>query len=349
MDIHFSLSLQEISTGFLTLLILFAFNSLSEAQQTTYAEKLGYPKGAKVLILHVDDVGMSHDSNQGAIKAMEEGVANSLSIMMPCSWVPGFAKYYNKHPNLDAGLHLTLTSEWNNYRWGPVAGAACAPSLVDDQGALYATVKEVVENAKIEEVEKEIRAQIKLAQQMGFNPTHLDSHMGTLFATPELTQLYIELGIEYQIPIMFPAGHNTLISKNMDISDEQARQMQQTGQKLWASGLPVLDDLHSLSYSWKIPEKLTNNDKKLQDYWTKQYINSFQNLEPGITMVIMHCTDPSENFDRISDSGPLRKADMLAMIDPKMADYIEENDIILTTWKELKKRRDNMETINQED
>ncbi len=100
----------------LPFLVLFSINIF--AQEISYAEKLGYPKGAKVLILHVDDVGMSYDSNIGAIKALDEGVANSLSLMMPCAWIPDFFNYLEKNPKTDAGLHLTLTSEWTGYRWG---------------------------------------------------------------------------------------------------------------------------------------------------------------------------------------------------------------------------------------
>src|SRR6188474_3937284 len=94
---------------FLILTLFFGFITAVFAQDPTYAEKLGFPKGAKVLILHVDDGGMSFDSNQGVINAMEKGVANSVSVMMPCPWVPGFVHYLKQHPNVDAGLHLTLT------------------------------------------------------------------------------------------------------------------------------------------------------------------------------------------------------------------------------------------------
>ena len=90
-----------------SLLILLLFTHLSQAQ--TYASRLGFPADAKVVILHVDDAGMSFDSNLGAIRAMEEGVATSVSVMMPCPWVPGFVRYLKENPNADAGLHLTLT------------------------------------------------------------------------------------------------------------------------------------------------------------------------------------------------------------------------------------------------
>ena len=85
--------------------------------QETYAEKLRYPKGKKVIILHIDDAGMSYEANQGTILAMDKGVANSTSVMMPCGWVPAYMKYLQQHPTTDAGVHLTLTSEWKGYRW----------------------------------------------------------------------------------------------------------------------------------------------------------------------------------------------------------------------------------------
>lgn len=108
----------------------------------TYAEKLGWKKGDRVIILHVDDAGMSHDSNIGSIQALEKGIANSVSIMMPCGWVPEFADYLKSHPATDAGLHLALTSEWTGYRWGPVTGLQ-NKGLLDAQVALWPNVQSV--------------------------------------------------------------------------------------------------------------------------------------------------------------------------------------------------------------
>lgn len=102
---------------------------------------------------------------------------------------------------------------------------------------------------------------------------------------------------------------------------------------------PVLDDLHNYSYDWKVPNEIKNDDKKLQVWRTHKYIESFKLLQPGVTMVIMHCTNPSPTFQYISDSGPLRKADMLAMIDPVFKQALADQHIILTTWRDLMKRR----------
>jgi len=318
-------------------LITILISSLVVAQvDTSYAEKLGYPKGKKIVILHVDDVGMSFDSNKGAIDAMTKGVANSCSVMMPCAWVPAFVHFLKQHPGIDAGLHLTLTSEWKDYRWVPLSGQQKTPGLIDNEGAFWRGVNDVVMHASADEVETEIRAQIQRALKMGFTPTHLDSHMGTLFASPEFMQRYLKIGIEYKIPVMFPGGHNFLISKQTKLDMQQARAI---GKMLWNSGLPVLDDLHNESYSWNLPKEVKGTKKVIQKEKAQYYINALASLKPGITMVIMHCTSPTEVFPFISDSGLTREGDLLAMLSPALKNYIQKEGIILTTWRELMERR----------
>jgi chitin disaccharide deacetylase len=316
------------------------FFALKQGISQTYAEQLGFPKGAKVVILHVDDVGMSYDSNAGAIKATEEGVATSMSVMMPCPWVSGFVHYLKNHPKIDAGLHLTLTSEWKDYRWGPLSGKPTVAGLVDTEGALWSSVKDVVIHAKAEEIDKEIRSQLDRARSMGFEPTHMDSHMGTLFATPEFLEQYLKLGMEYKIPVMFPGGHNTMIMREPSSASLTLEQTTAVGKMLWAAGLPVLDDLHNISYGFKYPKDKNLTDKQLQKISTRQYIESFKQLQAGVTMVIMHCTAPTEVFAHISDSEMIRRGDLLAMLSPDLKKYITDNGIILTTWRELKERRD---------
>jgi chitin disaccharide deacetylase len=323
------------------LFLLFFFFSLSKIVFCqTYAEQLGYPKGSKVVILHVDDVGMSYDSNMGAIKATEQGVATSMSVMMPCPWVSGFVHYLKNHPKTDAGLHLTLTSEWADYRWGPLAGKPTVTGLVDTEGVMWNNVRDVVKHATPDEVDKEIRSQLDRARTMGFEPTHLDSHMGTLFATPQFLEKYVKLGIEQHIPVMFPGGHNTMIMKEPSSAGLTLEQTTAVGKMLWAAGLPVLDDLHNITYGFKYPKDKVLTDNELQQISTQQYIESFKQLQAGVTMVIMHCTAPTEVFPHISDSGMTRRGDLLAMLSPELKKYITDNGIILTTWRELKMRRD---------
>lgn len=307
--------------------------------QETYAEKLGYPKGKKVIIFHIDDAGMSYEANQGTILAMEKGVANSASVMMPCGWVPAYMKYLQQHPTTDAGVHLTLTSEWKGYRWFPLSGRDKVPGLHDKEGAMWSNVASVVKNASSDEVETEIRAQIARFRQFGVEPSHIDSHMGTLFGSPAFTERYVKVGIQEKIPVMFPAGHATLISKERNSPPQEIQQFQQIGKMLWNAGLPVLDDLFADTYGWKLAANVPNTEENLRKMKTEKYIELLKEAKPGITMVIMHCAAPSDNFKEITDSWPTRYGDFWAMLDPALKTFIEKEGIILTTWREMRDRR----------
>ncbi len=160
-------------------LILFVVTART---QTTLQEQLGYSKTAKLLILHADDLGLAHSEDQASFYALEKSPARSANIMVPCPWFPEAAAYAMAHPKADLGLHLTITSEWKYLKWGPVAGKENVPHLVNQQGFLFSTVDSVLRSSNADEVEKELRAQIERAKQFGIDITHLDSHMGTLYA-----------------------------------------------------------------------------------------------------------------------------------------------------------------------
>ncbi len=311
----------------------------------TFAERLGYPAGARVVILHVDDAGMSHQSNIGAVRSVTEGVANSMSVMMPCSWVPELKQMLVKHPGLDVGLHLTLTSEWSGYRWGPLASRDRVPGLIDSEGALWPTVEEVAKRATADEIELEIRAQIARSRGLGIEPTHLDSHMGTLFARDDFLERYIKVGAEEGIPVMFPGGHVSALKAQLsgEAGEERAAvrvvKAQAMAETVWSLGLPVLDDLHNVSYGWTAAEHAGWTDQQLADFKVSRYLSALHDLKPGVTMMIMHNTDADQNFTHISESGPTRRGDMLAMLDPRIKQAIIKEKIVLTTWRELGQRR----------
>ena len=320
------------------LLVLLAGSGAFAQTGATYAEKLGWTKEDRVLILHMDDAGMSYDSNLGIERVLENGAARSVSVMMPCPWVPEIVHYIKTHPGTDAGLHLTLTSEWHEYRWGPLRGTA-VPGLIDPEGALWPDVGSVVGHATPDDVDQEIRAQLARAEKMGFHPSHLDSHMGTLFANPAFLEKYIRLGIEKQIPVMLPGGHDTYIQADAHPKPEMLAQMRKLGAQLWDAGLPVLDDLHNTSYGWPIPKDMVRDDAHLGHWRAQRYMQTLAELKPGLTMVIMHCTSPTKVFPHISNSGDLRKADMLAMLDPEFQAFLKDKGFIVTTWKEATERR----------
>ena len=291
----------------------------------TYAERLGWGANDRVVIFHVDDAGMCHAANLGTVKAITEGLATSCSIMMPCGWVSEFAQMLREHPEIDAGLHLTFTSEWSGYRWGPLAGKSQVPGLVDKEGCFWPDVPEVMLNASADEVETEMRAQIDRAETMGIPFTHLDSHMGTLFMSPMYLQRYINVGIEKDCPVLLPGGHLQYMSEDAKFP---LGLIQSIAKHVWDSGLPVIDDVLAATYDWKQADKV---DK---------YAEALRGMKPGITEIVLHCTELTDVFPIISSSSLTRKADLDAMLDARLKQVIEEEGIILTTWRELKKRRD---------
>jgi predicted glycoside hydrolase/deacetylase ChbG (UPF0249 family) len=304
--------------------VVLAVANIACAQKATYAERLGWPAGTKVLIFHVDDAGMSHNSNMGAIKAVQDGIATSASVMMPCPWVPEMAAHLRENPQIDAGIHLTLTSEWKKYRWGPVAGRSVVPGLTDESGYLFSSVAQVVANATPDEVEAEIRAQIEKALSMGITPTHLDSHMGTCFHQ-KFADRYVKVAIEKNIPVLMFGGHMQHIGREVG---EYRLLVFSIAEMLWNAGLPVIDDL-------------VTQPTRSKDYNGRkaELTKLLSEMKPGITEIIVHCTVQTEVFSHISGSGPAREAELRLMTDPDIRALIKDQGIVLTTWRELKKRR----------
>ena len=206
---------------------------------------------------------------------------------------------------------------------------------------MHSNVADVVKHASAEEVYLEIKAQLDRSRKMNWEPTHLDSHMGTLFAHPAFLSKYLQLGKEEHIPLMFPGGHNTMMMKSNPVDENTLQFMREEGKKLWESGLPVIDDLHNLSYGWK-PNANLKSAKEIRKYKTGKYIESFKELRPGITFVIMHCAISSEIFPHITDSGGIRRGDLETMMDPDFKKFLTKEGIIVTTFRELSERRKNV-------
>jgi len=304
--------------------VIVAF-SIPAVADSTYGERLGWGPEDRVLIFHNDDVGMSHESNLGTIEGFEKGLLTSCSTMMPCSWVPEWAAYLREHPDIDNGLHLTMNSEWQHYRWGPVAGRKGVPGMVDSEGYMHRDVRQTIASASADEVEQEIRAQIALAEKLGMPITHLDSHMGTLFYSPEFFERYVKIGIEKQIPIMIMNPQN-LDGANRDAA-RQAK-LAEAVDIVWNSGLPVLDYLMTSTADTSDPNVMID-----------ALIRNLRDLKPGITQIILHGTRPGANFGAISSSGGKREAELEMVLSDRVKKVIEEEGIILTSYKELLTRR----------
>ena len=165
------------------------------------AQLLGYPDDARLLIINADDFGMCHAENVATIDGLESGAYRCATVMVPCPWFNEVVAFARRVPGADLGVHLTQTSEWQSYKWGPVAGAGAVPSLVDGQGSFYDDVPAVYAHARLDEVERETRAQIERALAAGIDVTHLDSHMGTLQLDVNYHDLYVRIAADYRLPI----------------------------------------------------------------------------------------------------------------------------------------------------
>ncbi|HLT15613.1 MAG TPA: polysaccharide deacetylase family protein, partial [Acidimicrobiales bacterium] len=161
----------------------------------TLAERLGYGPEDRLLIINCDDLGACHAANVGTYEALRDGIATSATLMVPCPWSREAAARYRGE---DVGVHLTLNAEYDLYRWGPITRA---PSLLDGDGGFPRTVTDVWEHADLDEVRRELRAQIERAILWGFDVSHLDSHMGTLQLRPEFFDVYLDLAVEFELPI----------------------------------------------------------------------------------------------------------------------------------------------------
>jgi chitin disaccharide deacetylase len=162
---------------------------------TTLAERLGYDADDRLLIVNCDDLGMCHAANVGVYESLRTGVATSATLMVPCPWAREASSRYLGE---DVGVHLTLNAEWDLYRWGPIT---VAPSLLDGDGGFPRTQTDVWDHADVDEVRRECRAQIERAILWGFDVSHLDSHMGTLQLRPEFFDVYLELAVDFGLPL----------------------------------------------------------------------------------------------------------------------------------------------------
>lgn len=166
----------------------------------TLASRLGHAEDAKLLIVNCDDLGSSHAANVGVYEALRDGVATSATLMVPCPWAREAASRYRGE---DVGVHLTLNAEFDLYRWGPITHA---PSLLDGDGGFPRTLQDIWDHADIDEVRRECRAQVERAIYWGFDVSHLDSHMGTLQLRPEFFDVYLELAVDFRLPIRLSGG-----------------------------------------------------------------------------------------------------------------------------------------------
>ena len=282
------------------------------AQGKNLAERLGLPRDAKMLILHADDLGVAHSVNAASFDALDKGAVSSASIMMPTPWVKEVADYAKTHPNADLGLHLTITSEWDTYRWGSVEPRDKVPSLLDSTGTFPGETAPVAAKAKPAEVERELRAQVERALALGIRPTHIDSHMGANFTTPELIAAFVKVGRDYRLPFLAMRA--------------------QPG----APPMPLLPN------DVVLDALVVAGPDVPRDQWKQFYLNAVANLKPGLTQIIVHLGHDDAELQAVMVNhepygSAWRQRDYDVVTSPEFRKALQDNKVTLVTWRDLYK------------
>jgi predicted glycoside hydrolase/deacetylase ChbG (UPF0249 family) len=285
-----------------------AASARAQAPARSLPERLGYPAGARLLVLHADDLGMSHSVNRATFEALEKGWISSASILVPCPWFPEVATWARAHPEADLGIHLALNSEWTTLRWRPLGAASEVVSLVDDQGYFPLVETTVAAKAKAPEVERELRRQIDRAKSAGIRLSHLDSHMGALFQTPALLAVYQDLGKTYGLPL--------LLQRSGDGGRDDA----------------LIDRI--LSIEPGVPAS----------GWMAAYQKMLEPLLPGAYQVIVHLAYDDEEMRGATSDHPdwgaaWRQSDFDMVRSPMFRDWLKAKGFTLVRWRDLARSR----------
>jgi hypothetical protein len=272
---------------------------------------LGFPRDAKLLIIHGDDLGMCHSVNAATFKALDEQAISSASAMVPCPWFPEVAEYAIRNSGADLGIHLTLTSEWKYYRWRPIVGDQ-GLSLVDDTGHFFHHATGAAWN--LDEARMELSAQIVQAGRAGIVSTHIDSHMLSVLENVDLTKAYIELGRSNGIPFLISDSLTTGIEHLVIDTDI------------------VVDKVFSLRPG--LPEH----------EWKEYYLRVLRSITPGLNQLIVHLGYDDPELQAVTSGHAFwgaawRQRDHDAVMSDEFRSALKEHNIQLIGWNKLNSLR----------
>lgn len=294
---------------FLNILIILGMIGVTNSQSLN--ELLGYKDTDKLLIIHADDLGCAHAENAASFEAMKKGVVNSGSIIVPSPWFMEVVNEYKKNPHFDLGIHLAVTSEWRDYKWGPVSPIDKVKSLVNKYGYFYSSVDSVVMFAKPKELALEMENQIKKCLALGLDITHLDSHMGWAFNNAKFHDIYVKLSQKYKLPI------------------------------LYSKDIPAFLKNTKLKYNYWLDNIVGASPNHYPDSMNIFYINFLKDLRPGIHELIVHTAFDNAEMQAVCVDHPLwgalwRQKDTDFVMSEEAKMIIKERGIRLVTWREIR-------------
>ena len=275
---------------------------------------LGFNPSDKLLIIHADDLGLCESVNSATFESFKNRAISSASVMMTTDEINEVASFSNTNQNYDMGIHLTVTSEWKLHKWGGILNNEDIPSILNKKDHLYWNKRKFTKNGKLDEIRKELQAQIDLGKSMGINPSHIDSHEGALFFDPDIFKLYLDLAKENDLLAFVPIQASVHFDENFKKPKHAI----------------IIDQFHML------PEGI--NVSEIKDY----YFNVIKNLQPGLSQIIVHLGKDEEELREITIDHPnfdyrWRQLDFDVFNSIDFKDHLKKHNIKIINWKDLKK------------
>lgn len=282
--------------------------------------KLGLSDTDRAVIIHTDDIGMCQASVGAFADLVEFGLISSGAVMVPCPWFLQAAEFCREHPEADMGVHLTLTSEWETYRWGPLSTRDPQSGLVDAQGFFYGLSEQAQEHADPAAAQLEIETQLQRAADAGIRSTHADTHMGTL-AHPKFVGAYLQTALQYGLPpMMFRLDEAGWARLGLDAETSQiAMHMIQV---LEEQGVPLLDQMSTVHLN--DPENRTERAKQ-----------ALAALPPGITHFIIHPAKDTPELRAIAPDWRSRVGDYEAFTSEEMRRFLQDCGLHVIGYRAL--------------
>jgi len=276
-----------------------------------FLKMLGFSSTDRVIVINADDIGMCQATLPAFFDLIDSGLVSSGSVMVPCPWFPEVASSCRHRPLDDMGVHLTLTSEWDGYRWGPLSTRDPASGLIDAEGYFYRN-QSMWEHPDPQVIGAEMRAQVNCAKQAGIDLTHLNCHM---FATLDtrLVGQYVELAFDERLPVLMvrqPQWVKILSEQAISAWEEQ--------------GLPVFDHLREMYLNRPAEGRL------------RQAMEVFDHLPPGLTYFMLHPAQDTPELRAITDDWQQRVADYETFMSAQLHDHVRESGIQVIGWRELR-------------
>ena len=272
----------------------------------------------RYLLIHTDDAGFCPAVNEGTMDALENGVVSSASILVVCPGFEEFARYALAHPEFDYGVHLALTCESSKIRWGPLLKNQ-VPSLVKPDGSLWDESEEVAKYAQADDVRRELRAQVQLALDRGIPISHLDHHMWVMLYRPDLLQIYVDLGLEFQLPLRL---HRTHAPQECGIALQNAAQYAELIRPIVSQGYPLIDFIETDNYD------ITPEMRRAY------FLTKLRNVKPGVSEFVIHCSVNRPGMI-LPGAADRREADARVFTSLEIQDEIRRLGIRVVSWKEL--------------